>query len=150
MKLNKRSAWSKDQVFAFLDNERIPMRLAVIGADSYPLVCSLWFIRDGEVLWAASHRNAHIITLLAANKKAGFEVATNSYPYKGVRGKADIELVEDRSVDVLDKLVARYLQGGNKKLASWLLSRKQEEYAIKIVPRLVTSWDFSHRMTADK
>ena len=42
--------------------------------------------------------------------------------------------------------VKQPVQGGNKGLSSWLMSRKKDEYAIKIEPTILNSWDFSARM----
>lgn len=146
MKIHSNSAWSKEEIFSYLDRAKTPIRIACNGKGGYPLICSLWFFHDDGTLWAASHKNAHIIKVLQSNAKVGFEVATNEYPYHGVRGKADIELIDDSSGDVLSELIDKYLQGSNKTLSSWLMSRSSEEWAMKIVPTFLNSWDFSNRM----
>lgn len=87
-----------------------------------------------------------VLKASAWSKKAGFEVAVNSYPYKGVRGQADIELFENKLVNKLDPLIERYLKQSNDSLATWLRSRSDMELAIKIVPRTINAWDYSNRM----
>lgn len=146
MGVTPKGSWSAELVEGYLKATEIPIRLACVGTDGYPVVCSLWFIYEDGCLWAAAHKNAHIIKLLKHNPKVGFEVGINDMPYKGVRGKADVELIKDRAVSVLDKLLLRYLKSGNKSLSSWLLSRAEDEYAIKISPTTISSWDFSNRM----
>tara|TARA_R110002072_G_scaffold1164_4_gene9655 strand:+ start:26804 stop:27256 length:453 start_codon:yes stop_codon:yes gene_type:complete len=146
MDINSNSAWSKGEIFSYLDQANTPCRIACIQKDGYPTICSLWFIHDNGVLWSASHKNSHIIKTLQRNPKVGFEVATNELPYHGVRGRANVELVDDSSGTVLGKVIDKYLQGGNKSLANWLLSRKQDEIAIKIKPISLNAWDFSARM----
>ncbi len=150
MKIHPSSSWSKDEIFNYLDRATTPIRVSCNDDDGYPVICSLWFFHQDGVLWAASHRSAHIIKLLRRNPKIGFEVATNEYPYHGVRGKADITLLEDISENILEKVIDKYLQGSNKKLSSWLLSRKKDEYAIKICPISLNSWDFSKRMVREE
>ena len=146
MRVHSSSAWSKDEIFKYLDSADTPIRISCNDRDDYPVICSLWFIHQDGVLWAASHRNSHIIKTLGNNPRIGFEVATNEYPYHGVRGKANITLLEDNSTNILEKVIDKYLQGSNKKLSSWLVSRKKDEYAIKICPVSINSWDFSKRM----
>jgi len=146
MKINADSAWSKEKIFSYLNRANTPIRISCHDNDGYPIVCSLWFIHDNGVLWSASHKNSYIIKTLRNNPKIGFEIATNEYPYHGVRGKADTMLFEDSKENVLEKAIDKYLQGSNKKLSTWLLSRKQDEYAIKICPISINSWDFSERM----
>jgi hypothetical protein len=87
-----------------------------------------------------------MVKTLRKDPKIGFEVATNEYPYHGVRGKANITLLEDSAEDILEKVIGKYLRGSNKNLSDWLMSRKADEYAIKISPITLNSWDFSARM----
>lgn len=149
MKVLKKSAWSKQEIYDYLDHTKTPMRLACIDSHGYPVICSLWFIRSGEELWAASHQRSHLVQLLQENPKVGFEIATNTFPYKGVRGQANVELIENHKVDALEDLVARYLNDTNQALASWLLSRSDQEIAIRIRPGAISAWDYSSRMKAD-
>lgn len=149
MKIHRKSVWSQKEIFNYLDKASIPLRIACNEEGGYPVICSLWFIHDDGVLWSASHKNSHIIKLLQRNAKIGLEVATNERPYHGVRGRANVELVDDSAGIILSKVIEKYLQGGNKELSTWLLSRKQDEYALKIKPTLLNSWDFSSRMEPD-
>ena len=146
MKVNPKSAWSKDEIFAYLDRADTPIRISCNDSDGYPVICSVWFVHRDGALWAASHRSSYIIKALRQNPRIGFEVATNDYPYHGVRGKADITLLEQDSENILEQVIEKYLQGSNTKLAEWLLSRKQDEYAIKIDPIAINAWDYSQRM----
>ncbi|MFT6051428.1 MAG: nitroimidazol reductase NimA-like FMN-containing flavoprotein [Halioglobus sp.] len=146
MKIHPNSAWSKDTIFEYLDNANTPLRISCTGSDGYPIICSLWYIHQDGVLWSASHKNSHMVKTLRKDPKIGFEVATNEYPYHGVRGKANITLLEDSAEDILEKVIGKYLRGSNKNLSDWLMSRKADEYAIKISPITLNSWDFSARM----
>jgi hypothetical protein len=49
---------------------------------------------------------------------------------------------------VLPLLVQRYLGDGSSQLGDWLMSRLDDEVAIRIENLTVTSWDFSERMGA--
>ena len=149
MKINSKSAWSQQEIFKYLDNASTPIRIACTDSDGYPVICSLWFVHKDGVLWSASHKNSHLIKTLSQNPKIGFEVATNHYPYYGIRGKANISLFKDSSELVLDKVIDKYLQGSNAKLSQWLKSRQDDEYAIKIEPTTLNSWDFADRMAKD-
>ena len=54
---------------------------------------------------SATHKNSHIINVLRSNSKIGLEVATNEFPYHGVRGKANVELMDGwTSKPLLDAL----------------------------------------------
>lgn len=146
MKIHSSSAWSREQIFAYLDQANTPLRISCNDNDGYPIICSLWYVHDNGSLWSASHKNSYLIKALKNNPKVGFEVATNEFPYHGVRGKATVTLLEDEQEGALEKVIDKYLQGSNKNLSNWLLSRKKDEYAIKISPVTLNSWDFSARM----
>ena len=146
MKIHRNSAWSKEQISSYLDRVTSPLRISYNDVDGYPNICSLWFFHQDGALWSASHKNSHLIKTLTRKPKIAFEVATNEYPYHGVRGKADAVLVKDDGADILEKVIDKYLATSNNQLADWLLSRKHDEYAIKISPLSVNAWDFSNRM----
>ncbi|WP_373083303.1 pyridoxamine 5'-phosphate oxidase family protein [Zhongshania sp.] len=131
---------------AFLNNNLIPVRLAAIDKDGFPVICSLWFIYQDSELLCASHASAKIIRVLKENPHCAFEVSINSVPYKGVRGKAIASLKSDADGAVLSQLIARYLGDSQPKLSKWLLSRRKDEYAIHLKITSQSSWDFSERM----
>jgi nitroimidazol reductase NimA-like FMN-containing flavoprotein (pyridoxamine 5'-phosphate oxidase superfamily) len=146
MKISKKSTWTEGEIEVFLAAAKTPMRLAFNDRDGFPGVCSLWFYFDEGCFWAASHKNSHVIKMLKQSGKVSLEVATNEYPYKGVRGKANVELTTDGASAVLNRLIDRYLVDGNNKLADWLLSRVADEYVLKVTPHTLNAWDFSSRM----
>lgn len=146
MKLSKKSKWCENEISTFLENVKIPIRLSFMNENNEPLICSLWFKYENGVMWSASHKNSFLISQLKVNRNISFEVSTNDYPYKGVRGKATVELSKLDAAPVLNDLLSKYLEGSNVGLSSWLMSRVEDEYAIKIFPSFINSWDFSDRM----
>lgn len=140
------SAWSADEIEAFLDGAAIPLRLACLARGGAPLVCSLWFLRDGDTLWCATQRSARVVQLLARDPRCGFEVAGDSPPYRGVRGQGVARLSTSDGPAVLARLIDRYLGSRNTNFARWLLDRSADEVAIRVEPDWLTSWDFTRRM----
>ena len=146
MKINSKSKWSEREIKEFLSAATIPMRLSFMNINDEPMICSLWFKFIDDSLWSASHENSYVVNQLKNNCKVSFEVSTNEYPYKGVRGKASVELSRLNVDDVLAGLIDKYLDRRNSRLASWLMSRVESEYILKITPSIINSWDFSDRM----
>ncbi|QQD18373.1 hypothetical protein I6N98_00395 [Spongiibacter nanhainus] len=146
MRINKKSQWNESQIINFLGNTISPLRLSFLNKKKEPQICSLWYLYDEGVIWAASHKNSFLIQQLKHNERVAFEISSNDYPYWGVRGKADVELVQSNAEHILEKLIARYLGNSNAELATWLMSRADDEYAIKLTPTYVNAWDFSNRM----
>ncbi len=146
MRLRSKSTWNKNEIVQFLSAETVPMRLSFVNNKGEPAICSLWFNYFEGALWSASHQTAYVVKQLKNNPNVAFEISTNDYPYKGVRGKATAELIKADGELVLTELIERYLANSNTQLADWLLSRAADEYAIKLSPTVINSWDFSHRM----
>jgi len=140
--------WDRDRVTAWLEEVRIPVRLAVL-APRGPLVVSLWFRFDGDALWCATRDSADVVEHVRADPRVGIEVAGDLPPYRGVRGTGRVEVVPAAGLDTLDALLARYLDARNAELAEGLrAAATRGEVALRIAALKLTSWDFSARMRA--
>jgi hypothetical protein len=87
------------------------------------------------------------VECILANPRCGFEIATNEPPYCGVRGQGVAAVSAVGAMDLLGNLFDRYLGSRETRLASWLLSRSNDEAKIELDIRWMTSWDYSRRMT---
>ncbi|MEJ8566301.1 pyridoxamine 5'-phosphate oxidase family protein [Elongatibacter sediminis] len=141
------SAWNRAQIEMFLNEQRIPIRLACITPSGAPLVCSLWYGYHDDALWCATQNNARVVRYLTEYPACGFEIAPESAPYRGVRGQADAHIDAGAGRHELELLIDRYLDGRESAFAQWLLRRADQEVAIRIEPRWMTAWDFTARMT---
>ena len=136
--------WSANQIDAHLRSATIPIRLASSG--TFPLVQSLWFTFDGTALWCATPRDSVLSKRLSRANGIGFEVAADTPPYFGVRGTGRAHLLPSDAATVLPQLIDKYLGDQTVPLAKWLLSRLDEEVAIRIDSLTLSSWDYSARM----
>lgn len=142
-------AWTLDAVHRHLDEVVLPVRLAVLAADGHPRVVSLWFEREGALLWCATQQDAYVARAIARDGRVGFEIAGDDGPYRGARGWGRAQLRPDRGAQVLRSLMARYVGPGDP-LEERLLAQVATEVAIEIVPDRWFSWDFSARMGPTK
>ena len=144
---NLRGPFSPDEVDAFLDRSVIPMRLAAVGPQGWPLILSLWFVRQGDELLAATRPTSTLVACLKDNPKCGFEIAGDEPPYRGVRGRASVVLEDRAGGPVLERLLTRYLGGTSGPLAKKLLAHADDEVCRRLRPLSLVSWDFTRRMT---
>lgn len=140
------SAWSLPEIENFLEISAIPVRLACLTSRREPIILSLWYLYEDGVLWCATQKTAKIAKYLQGNPVCGFEISTETFPYKGIRGQGEAVLSEERGPDILLRLIDRYLGQRDSDFARWLIARSSNEVAIGIRPRWLTSWDFSSRM----
>lgn len=141
-----RGTWSEDDVYEFLEEASIPIRLAVRRPNGTPWVVTLWYrYRDGY-LECATSANAHLVDFLEYDPDVAFDVSTNDIPYRGIRGHGTASLEPDVDKGLLRGLLKRYLGGTNTPLAEKLLDDDRDEVRIRIEPHVVYSWDYTNRM----
>jgi hypothetical protein len=138
--------WSADAIERYLQTAVLPIRLASIAPDGFPIVSSLWYVFEGGSIWCATQRTANVAERLEREPRCGFEIAADSIPYRGIRGRARATLDAQRGAFVLRRLLDRYLGGTESRLASRLLAREDSEVAIRLDDLRVSSWDFTARM----
>lgn len=142
----RKGPWSASEIERFLEETRVPVRVACHGASGFPMLVSLWFIHREGRLWCATKRTSHVAERLASDPRCAFEISLERPPYRGVRGTARASLHDERGEEMLRALIDRYLGNSNAELASRLLSQVAEETAIAIDPQSLVSWDFRGRM----
>lgn len=142
---NEQSLITED-VAAYLDEMRIPLRLAVLTQSGWPVVLSLWYVLIDGVLWCATQDTARVVRYLRREPRCGFEVASEQPPYRGVRGQGRATVSPERGEEILGILLDRYLGGKGSSLARRLLARADREVAIGVTPTRVHTWDYTERM----
>jgi len=140
--------WSAGDVSTYLDDAVIPLRLAVNGPDGCPVVASLWFVYDQKSLKCACRPDTAIAQLLVKNGACGFEVAGETAPYSGVRGRGVATVSAEGGKETLERLVDRYLGSDESPFTTWLLNRSDDEVCITSKPEHIFSWDYRERMSA--
>lgn len=130
----------------FLETISIPVRLACKTGSGWPMVLSLWFIYHDGALYCATRRGARVVSYLLKNPDCAFEIAADQPPYCGIRGQAVASIEEQRGIEILDLLLAKYLGGRDSSLAQQLIKNSADEVAICLDPVRIFTWDFSERM----
>ena len=57
-----------------------------------------------------------------------------------------MELLAEKGAELLPKLLKRYYIREDSRLARWLLSRADDEVAIRLNPLYINGWDYQQRM----
>lgn len=139
--------WDASTTEAFLSNEVIPVRLATTGRTG-AIVQSMWFDYVDGFIWCSTQADSVIVRRLRHDPRVGFEVAPDSPPYHGVRGRAIADIVHMGAAEVLDRLIEKYLDDPASNLARWLRSRRTTEVALRLNPLTMHTFDYSARMSS--
>ena len=140
--------WDRERLDRYLHQCTTPLRLACQGRNGYPAIVPLWFAWHADSFWCATHRSARLLEYLRADTRVGFEVANNHPPYYGVRGHGRVSLLPEAGGEWLERLLVHYLGNQPSAFSAWLLSRRDEEYALCLQPERLSVWDYRSRMPA--
>jgi nitroimidazol reductase NimA-like FMN-containing flavoprotein (pyridoxamine 5'-phosphate oxidase superfamily) len=130
----------------YLHETQIPLRLSCISDSGWPVVLSLWYLFEEGDLYCATSQEAKVVSYLMEEPRCAFEIASDLPPYCGVRGQALATIEQERGVEILERLLKRYLGGTDNDLARLLLGRSVPEVAIRLRPSSFHTWNFSERM----
>lgn len=130
----------------YLERIKIPLRLSCVDEAGWPVVLSLWFLYQDGSFYCATPERAKVVGYLRQEPRCAFEVAADEPPYCGVRGRALATIDRETGLQVLERLLDRYLGGTDNPLAEKLLGRDEPEVAIRLAPQSFHSWNFSQRM----
>lgn len=130
----------------YLQEIKIPLRLSCVDQTGWPVVLSLWFLYEDGSFYCATPEQAKVVSYLHQEPRCAFEIAADLPPYCGVRGRAVATIEQETGIQVLERLLVRYVGGTDNPLARNLLNRDQPEVAIRLHPQSFHSWNFSQRM----
>ena len=134
------------EVKTYLEQAKIPLRLACKTKSGWPMAVSLWFKHQNGKLYCATQKSARLVAYLQNDPRCAFEIAADLPPYCGVRGQAIARVDESIGPNVLEQLLVRYLGGVDSALAQSLIAKSENEVAIILKPVKIFTWDFSSRM----
>ena len=140
--------WSRDEADRFLARSVIPIRIGVTTPSEWPLVLSVWFVPVGDELLAATRPTSTLVRCLEERPRCGFEVAGDTPPYHGIRGRAEVVVDHAAGAATLDRLLERYLGGTTSPLAERLRLDASDEVCLRLRPVSITSWDYRARMAS--
>jgi nitroimidazol reductase NimA-like FMN-containing flavoprotein (pyridoxamine 5'-phosphate oxidase superfamily) len=132
-----------------LVNLIVPLRLACLTHSGWPMVVPLWFVFLNDRFYCATQENAKIISYLKKDPRCAFDISTENPPYRGIRGQGKTIINKDHSTEILEIVIQKYIQNKYKNLRKRLLTKREKEVAIEIIPIKKFYWDYTDRMKND-
>ncbi|QMU55337.1 MAG: hypothetical protein GKS07_10835 [Nitrosopumilus sp.] len=134
------------KIHKFIQDGKIPIRVAFVKSNGMPGVVSLWYIVNDCKIYCAVQKTAKIVSHFEKNSICGFEIAADKPPYKGIRGEGTVKILNETGAYVLDLLMDKYLGEKESALSKFLKNNSKTEIAIEITPQAVFDYDYSKRM----
>lgn len=137
-----------DEVEKFLEN-KLNLQLATIDEKGDPNIQPIWFDYDKErqKLLVVTPRNSKKIQNLKKRNVIYFSIDDETFPYKGIKGKGKVEMIEDpnKAMPLIKKIVLKYLNTVEHPIAIMILESAKEgnHVLVEISPRFFSTWDFN-------
>src|SRR5919106_6766150 len=138
---------TREEVERFLES-KLNLQLATIDEQGEPNIQPIWFYYDknGEKLSITTSKLAKKTQNLRNRPTVYFSIDDENLPYKGVKGKGFVTIVEDpdRVVPQADRISMKYLGTLDHPIAKMITesSKKGEVVVIEISPRFYSTWNY--------
>jgi nitroimidazol reductase NimA-like FMN-containing flavoprotein (pyridoxamine 5'-phosphate oxidase superfamily) len=145
---------SEREVRRFLTQSRSTLVLGTTDADGSPMIHPVWYYFDNTKtkLYFYTGPALKKATNIKERSAVYFDVDSDRWPYKGVKGKGRARLVSAKgeALSVASKILARYVRKGQPLIKSALEKVKTGGYVVfEISPAYFTSWDYG-RLTSQE
>jgi PPOX class probable F420-dependent enzyme len=139
---------TRDEIETFLES-KLNLQLATIDQKGEPNIQPVWFYYDKntEKLTISTNKSAKKTQNLRNKPAVYFSIDDENLPYKGVKGKAIANIVEDpdRVIPQADRISMKYLGTLDHPIAKMITdsSKKGEVVVIEVSPKFFSTWDYS-------
>jgi PPOX class probable F420-dependent enzyme len=144
---------TKEEVDKFLAGN-LMLQMATIDKQGEPNIQPVWFYYDkkGEKLLVTTSKLAKKVQNLRNKPSLYFSVDDENFPYKGVKGRGSVNIIEDsnRAVSEGDKISMKYLGTLDHPIAKMITehSKKGDNVLIEVSPKFFSTWDYSKSNTS--
>ncbi len=126
-------------------------RIATVGKNCTPHIAPVWFIYDDGAVIIGTRKNTMKIRNIKNNPAVAIAIDTIvgesvSDGAKGAIFKGKAELVEEDTLEIIQKLCKKYLGSLDHPAAKQLLHDPSPSVVIKLKPQKIISWDSSKMM----
>jgi PPOX class probable F420-dependent enzyme len=138
---------TKEEAERFLES-KLNLQIATIDEQGEPNIQPVWFYydKDNEKLMITTSKSAKKTQNLRNKPVVYFSIDDENLPYKGVKGKGVVSIVDepDRVVLQADRISMKYLGTLDHPVAKMITdhSKKGESIVIEINPRFFSTWDY--------
>ena len=138
---------TENEVGSFLER-KLNLQLATIDKMGDPNIQPIWFDydKDKKKLFVMTPKASKKVQNIQRKSKIYFSIDDESFPYKGVKGKGEVDILEhtDKIMSIVEKINLKYLGTLDHPLAKMLIdnTRKGIETVLEITPKFFSTWDF--------
>jgi general stress protein 26 len=143
----------EEEVDRFLLESKLNLQLATIDEMDNPNIQPVWFYYDKsnnnnkKKLLIMTPKTSKKVQNIRKKSNVYFSIDDENFPYKGVKGKGVVTIVEDpkRVMPIVEKINLKYLGTLDHPIAKMLIENAKNgtEILVEINPKFFSTWDFS-------
>ena len=136
------------EVEKFLESKLL-LQIGTIDDEGDPNIQPVWFVynKDREKLLIITPKVARKVENLRSKPHVYFSIDDENFPYKGVKGKGAVTIIEDpqRTVPYGEKISMKYLGTLDHPIPKMILdsAKKGNHVVLEISPKFFSTWDFA-------
>ena len=142
------SKFSESQVNEFLTKSKLNLLLGTIDEKNEPNVHPVWYLYENERLYIETGKTTKKTQNIRNNNDAYFCIDDEQIPYKGVRGKATVTIIDDvsKTLPIAEKIMIKYTGDLENKVAKFLLDgvKNGSSVILELEPKYFATWDHSN------
>jgi uncharacterized pyridoxamine 5'-phosphate oxidase family protein len=140
---------SERDIKDFLTTKVLNIHLGTVDENGHANIHPAWYYYEDskEKIYVETGRHSKKMENLARNNTIYFCIDDPNPPYKGVRGKGNVEVLRDVTFNILiaQKIHLRYLGNLEHPIAHELMDaiKKGQSVVLEISPKYYSTWDYS-------
>ena len=138
---------SEQQVREFLEISKLNLQLGTIDEKGDPNIHPIWYVYQNNKLYVVTPKKSRKAQNALRQKTVYFSIDDESFPYKGVKGKGSVRLLEDvdSNVETAKKIITKYMGGIENDPGRWIINeiKQENEAVLEIEPKFYSAWSFS-------
>jgi nitroimidazol reductase NimA-like FMN-containing flavoprotein (pyridoxamine 5'-phosphate oxidase superfamily) len=142
---------TEDEILSFLTNSKLNIHIATLDEKGEPIIHPTWYYFDSvnKKFYIETSRMSKKIQNLNSRDLIYYCVDDPNQPYKGVRGKGKVRILENVSenIPLAEKIMVRYLGSLAHPMATSLMTnvKNGESVILEITPDYYSTWDYGHK-----
>lgn len=141
------SELTETQTIEFLSKSKLNLLLGTIDESGEPNVHPVWYIYDNGKLYVETAKTAKKTKNIRNKNSVYFCVDDETIPYKGVRGKGTVRILEDiqANIPIAEKIMIKYTGNLENEVAKFLMDGVKNGFSVllEITPKYFATWDHS-------
>lgn len=137
--------FTEKQVNQFLES-KLNLQLGTIDDKGDPCINPVWFLHQNSKLYVTTAEQSRKAQNALRGDAIYFSIDDENFPYKGVKGKATVILLEglDNKLAIAEKIITKYMGNLDNDIGRFIIGQIKEgnEAVLEITPKYYSAWSF--------